>query len=428
VPQTSTCPGTGDTLNRVRVASLTRPLLGMALSVAACAACSSDAPAPASPTPIHLTATGFFHTQQAGGRWWLVTPDGKPFYSLGVNHATASSDTDQQTGQCPYCQAVAKGYPSTQAWVDATVKRLQGWGFNTIGAWSDDASLGKQMPYTLLLDIGSGADDYFAPAFEARCAQVAASTVAARKTDRNLIGWFLDNELHWGPDWRNNDTLLTTYGNLPAGSPGRAAADAHAGDPQGFLHALAEQYFKVTTSAVRAVDPNHMILGIRIISVLAPPEVVSAAGEWVDVMSVNNYEYNAGLPEQLSKIFAPVMSTENWLADFYAQCHKPLLFSEFSYRAKDSGLPNAYPPIFPVLATQSDRADAYEGYARSSFAASYVVGTHWFEFTDEPKGGRFDGENSNFGLVSTSDVPWKTLVDRMTAVAASAPDRVVKTD
>jgi agarase len=406
----------------------TRPLLAIALCAAACAACSSDASAPGPPEPIHLAATGFFHTQQAGGRWWLVTPDGKPFYSLGVNHVTASSDTDEQTGQCPYCEAVAKDYPSTQAWVDATVKRLQGWGFNTVGAWSDDTTLGKQMPYTVLLDIGSGAADYFDPAFEARCAQVATSTVAARKDDRNLVGWFLDNELHWGPDWKSSDTLLTTYEALPAGSPGRLVADAHAGDPRGFLSALAQQYFKVTTTAVRAADPHHMILGVRIISVLAPPEVVSAAGQWVDVMSVNNYEYNAGLPEELAKIFAPVMSTENWLADFYAQCHKPLLFSEFSYRAKDSGSPNTYPPVFPVLATQSDRADAYAAYTQSSFAAPYVVGTHWFEFTDEPAGGRFDGENSNFGLVSTSDVPWTTLVDRMTEVAASAPDRVVKTD
>jgi hypothetical protein len=400
----------------------------MALSVAVCAACSSSAPAPAQAAPIHLDATGFFHTQQAGGRWWLVTPEGKPFFSLGVNHVTANSDTDQQTGQCPYCEAVAKDYPSTQAWVDATVKRLDAWGFNTIGAWSDDATLGKQMPYTVLLDIGSGAPDYFAPALEARCAQVATSTVAARKDDPNLVGWFLDNELHWGPDWKSSDTLLTTYEALPAGSPGRLVADAHAGDPQGFLSALAQQYFKVTTTAVRAADPHHMILGVRIISVLAPLEVVTAAGDWVDVMSVNNYEYNPGLPALLAKLFAPVMSTENWLADFYAACHRPLLFSEFSYRASDSGLPNSYPPVFPVLATQSDRADAYASYALSSFAAPYVVGQHWFEFTDEPKGGRFDGENSNFGLVSTSDVPWKTLVDRMTAVAASAPDRGVKTD
>lgn len=34
----------------------------------------------------------------------------------------------------------------------------------------------------------------------------------------------------------------------------------------------------------------------------------------------------------------------------------------------------------------------------------YIVGTHWFRFMDEPIGGRYDGENSNMGLVSEYDV------------------------
>ena len=30
--------------------------------------------------------TGFFHTQEIDGRWWLVTPEGNAFLSLGINH------------------------------------------------------------------------------------------------------------------------------------------------------------------------------------------------------------------------------------------------------------------------------------------------------------------------------------------------------
>ena len=30
--------------------------------------------------------TGFFHTQEIDGRWWLVTPEGSAFLSLGINH------------------------------------------------------------------------------------------------------------------------------------------------------------------------------------------------------------------------------------------------------------------------------------------------------------------------------------------------------
>lgn len=38
-------------------------------------------------------ASGFFRTEKRDGRWYLVTPEGHPFYSLGVNTVTA--DTSQ---------------------------------------------------------------------------------------------------------------------------------------------------------------------------------------------------------------------------------------------------------------------------------------------------------------------------------------------
>ena len=46
--------------------------------------------------------------------------------------------------------------------------------------------------------------------------------------------------------------------------------------------------------------------------------------------------------------------------------------------------------------------------------ASYVVGYHWFEYADEPAEGRFDGENSNFGVVNIEDDPYQERVDQMT--------------
>ena len=35
-------------------------------------------------TEIQGTKTGFFHTEQIDGRWWLVTPDGHGFFSTGM--------------------------------------------------------------------------------------------------------------------------------------------------------------------------------------------------------------------------------------------------------------------------------------------------------------------------------------------------------
>ena len=75
-----------------------------------------DAGAALAGNPLALDATGFFHTQFADGRWWLVTPDGRPFYVNGIDHVTPTPDDDRTTGRCPYCDAIAARYPDLDAW------------------------------------------------------------------------------------------------------------------------------------------------------------------------------------------------------------------------------------------------------------------------------------------------------------------------
>jgi hypothetical protein len=370
-------------------------------------------------------ATGYFHTAFVRGRWWLVTPDGRPFYANGIDHVSADPDVDRTTGTCPYCEAIAIAYPDLDAWTTATVERLQGWGFNTLGAWSDTDRFASRMPYTVLLDMASG-DDWFSPAFAAHAVAVAASTVGARRDDPNLVGWYLDSELRWGPDWRKQQPLLNDYLALPPGSPGRRVADRCAGDPDRFLRILAQRYFHVTAKAVRAEDRNHLILGTKMITQLTPQAVLRAARRYVDVLTVDDYTLLPGLDALIQQTWGPFVSRTPTLDAFYAAARRPVMVAEYSFRAADAGVPNSWPPIFPILATQQDRADAYAAYVEPLHQAPWVVGDFWFEFVDEPKGGRFDGEDSNFGVVSTGDVPWSVLTDRMTVVHAESPDRRVQ--
>ncbi len=370
----------------------------------------------------HLRATGFFHTQQADGRWWLVTPDGRPFYSQGVNHVTPAPDTDRQTGICPYCESVAARYPDPAAWTDTTVSRLSSWGFNTIGAWSDLDQLSSRMPYTEILGMASG-NDWFAPAFEAHAQAVVTAKVVPRRDDPNLVGWFLDNELHWGRDYASDHPLLDDYLALPPDAPGRAVADAHVGDPNGFLTALATRYYQVTTKAIRAEDPNHLVLGSRLISFLTPSEVVVAAGRWLDVLSVNHYDVIPGLVEGLDNLWGPFVPVDPSLTRFHELSGLPVLVTEYSFRGADSGLPNSWPPIYLTEPTQEGRADLWESKVEGLYATPWIVGDHWFEWADQPPGGRRgDGEDNNFGLVGNSDDPYQALVARMTTVHATAPD------
>ena len=368
-------------------------------------------------------ATGYFRIAAEGARSWLVTPDGRPFYSTGINHLTATgNDQDRTTGACPYCEAIAT-YPAVDTWTDTALARLRTWGFNTLGTWSETDRFASRLPYTQLLGM-AGTDDWFSPAFVDRADEIAAASVAPRRDDPNLIGWVTDSELRWGPDWRGNDQLLDHYLQLPPGAPGRAVAEAHTGDPRGFLSELATQYFRVTTTAIRAQDPNHLILGIKQITQLTPPEVLEAARPYVDVFSVDDYELIPGLEQAIHDAQPMYLPRDPSFTAIHDVVQRPIMVMEYSFRAADAGVPNSYPPIFPTLATQTERADALTGYVEHLYATPWVVGDHWFEYVDEPAGGRFDGEDSNFGLVDVHDAPWRTLVDRMAAVHRLAPDRV----
>jgi hypothetical protein len=405
--------------SRDRLAAL---LLGLALIAATGGAIGASATAAHCGGGPVFRATGFFRTERGRGRWWLVTPDGRPFYANGVDHVSAAPDVDIQTGRCPYCDAIAANYPNLDAWASATVARLQSWGFNTLGAWSDSDLL-KTMPYTVLLDMAGG-DDWFAPEFAARAAAIAASDVAPRRDDPNLVGWYLDSELRWGPDWRKQTQLLDDYLALPPGTPGRRVAERHAGDPEGFLAVLASRYFRVTTAAVRTQDPNHLILGTKMITQLTPRVVLCAARRYVDVLTLDDYTLLPGLDDLIQSTWGPFVHRTPNLGEFYRFTHRPIMVAEYSFRAADAGVPNSWPPIFPIYASQQDRADAYAAYVEKLHRAPWMVGDFWFEYTDEPPGGRFDHEDSNFGVVATTDVPWQTLAERMTLVHAQSPDHL----
>jgi hypothetical protein len=265
------------------------------------------------PPRLRFHASGYFRTAFSGSRWWLVTPDGHPFYSRGVDHVSADPDTDRTTGQCPYCNAIAAKYPSLDAWAATQVQRLRSWGFNTVSSWSDLDRLSAHMPYTDLLSMASG-NDWFSPDFESHARDVAASDVAPKRDDPNLIGWVLDSELHWSPDWRSGNTLLADYLALPAGAPGRAVAETFVGDPSGFELALAKRYFSVTTAAIHAVDPNHLILGVKMVAQFTPVEVLEAASQYVDVFTVDDYTWVPGLADSLQKLWGPFAPVDPTLA------------------------------------------------------------------------------------------------------------------
>src|SRR5690606_30733888 len=67
-----------------------------------------------------------------------------------------------------------------------------------------------------------------------------------------------------------------------------------------FVREVARRYFEVATSAVRAHDPNHLVFGCRFAQ--AAPDVWDIAGQYCDVISVNQYpvaDLERGIPDYL---------------------------------------------------------------------------------------------------------------------------------
>ena len=360
------------------------------------------------------TRTGFFHSEQIEGRWWLISPEGHGFFSKGVDNVSFAPESDN----APPAPA------DPAAWAAKTVEQLRDWNFNTAGAWSARQLYGAGIAYAPVIDMAAavqrdvwlkgGVVDYFSAEFRESAGRVAQRVCAPHAKDPWLLGYFTDNELRWGRDWRSKQSLLENYLKMaPASagfqraaeflqSRGHAASALSDDDKSAFLKLVAAEYGRVTSEAIHRADPNHLILGCRFAG-YPGDEVMEGVGPYFDVISFHSYDATAPL-DHLRRITQLT--------------GKPTLVSEFSFKAMDSGLPNTKGAAKPV-ATQEDRANGFATYVEALAGLPSCVGFHWFEYRDEPKEGRrLDGENSNYGVVKIDFTPWETLTRRMRLVNA----------
>ena len=409
-----------------------------------------------------LRATGYFHVARSpNGQWWLVTPEGNPFFSIGacvIGHVGSEAPA---LGYAPYERNVMEKYGTVEAWTETATERLAQWGFNTRGAWSGDETA---LPYFAIVYFapeqwGTGVmPDFFSPEFTAQAEEIAREHV--HPNDKLLIGYFMDNEMQWDTDWRRGPALFDHYMSFDPDAKGKHAlmallmmryvtvvalakvwqpplpdwdalldvdkltpvpgAEQQAlDDREAFTYMAARQYFNVAVGALRRHDPNHLIAGNRFISWTTPAPVILAAGEFFDIVSVNHYEI-AELGRQLLDGKPESVRTpggdDPGLAAFHRLAARPLMITEFGFRAMDSGLPNTFPPpsvVQPTVPTQKARAKKYRKYTSLWSGLPWFVGYHWFRYMDEPKEGRFDGENGNYGLVNIEDEPYEEFVSEV---------------
>lgn len=418
-----------------------------ALALASLAGCQmlKAPPKPAAPRYVRV--------EQINGKYWFVRGSDH-FFELGVN-VVQPTDGSKGDGRVYNVMPLYNG--NKMAWARDAEARLKSWNFNTVGAWSDETLYTNSSLYhTRVVWLGPWGPrdgrliDAFSERYAADVDKTAREQIAPHASNEYLIGWFLNNELPWygAAGWPTdpNISLLSRYMHLPEAAPGKIRlADflrqTYSNDfaafranwemsvesfddlPKGrqikplrreakkdvveWAGVVAEQYFKLCHETLRRYDPNHLFLGVRF-SERAQEPVIAACGRYADVISVNHYRKNG--------VFDAVR-----VGAMSALAGRPVMVTEFSFRAmkNSSECPNEKGADVTVM-TQQERADGFRRYCTNLAAQPFMVGYDWFMYHDQPPAGRFDGENSNYGLVDIKDQFYTTLLGTITEINAKA--------
>jgi hypothetical protein len=408
---------------------------------------------------IRSNATGFFRVEEIGGVWWFITPEGHVFISVGVNCIGLFERTEE--GVSPYYENITQIYENLYEYTNVTLRRFKDYGFNTLGCWSQWRFITENhpTPYVVFLNLGgkfargreglwrskihgNSFPDVFDASFKESCLNNA-KEVSLLATDPWLVGYFTDNELEWNIGWdqikeligkscegkkalvylleeryegnvswfnRVYNTSIESFEellnltelppNFEIKNKERALQDLDA-----FRRLVSQTYFKTVLEAIRKYDKNHLILGCRFYNALKTPlAIIEVMRDYVDLISVNDYWSRTPRRD--------VYYTWEQITG------KPVLITEFSFRAMDSGLPNTVGAGL-IFETQRERAEAYKTFVEKVIETPFIVGCHWFKWHDNPKegvpkGGILYGENSNYGIVNVTDTPYKLLVEAMT--------------
>ena len=345
-----------------------------------------------------LRATGHFRTEKVDGKWWLVTPEGHLFFSVGLDVTRVMTDISNGKLHPDWYESPVPedGKMAFTIWnlekkfgrkdfedeyYDFILKRFDSWGLNTIGNWSaGDLTIKSRKPYVMsVLERAKGVKrmqkfqlyDFSAPDFEQKFRAAIRERFA---TDRALahaakdpmcIGFFVDNELQFHR-W------------IPDVGEGRAAAGV-------------DLYFRICREELNRLAPGKLYLGSRFVGFRQPGLLWRTAAKYCDVVTVNAYANSVyNISDRM----------------FKKGEEKPILVGEFHFGCLGRGM--FKPGLAPVW-SQAERGRSYMRFVEGCLQHPLFVGCHWFQYRDQPLLGRGDGEAYQIGFVDVCDRPYPEL-------------------
>jgi len=434
-----------------------------------------------------LKATGFFRAEKYQGKWWLVDPEGRLFWSHGidcVHSSDATPITDREryfrnlpdsdspfakfynTGtwaphgyykdHCPYktydfsqANLLRKyGQDWKRAFAEVTYARIKSWGMNTMANWSDaDIYLMRRIPYVCTIDCSArkieGSQGYwgkFNDVFDSGFRRSVAEGFAAEKGkaagDPWCIGFFVDNELSWDDEVSLAVAALIS----PPDQPAKIV----------FIDDLKTKY--ETVDKLNAAWGTEYATWEALLQSRQAPDRNKAQEDLTIFYTKTAETYFETIREELKKAapdqlymgcrfawvndraaraackFCDIVSYNRY--EYSVEEHrlpsdidKPVIIGEFHFGALDRGM---FHPGLKITANQQDRAAKYKNYVTGALRNPYIVGTHWFQYKDQATTGRGDGENYQIGFVDICDRPYPEIVQASREVGYNMYDYRLK--
>jgi hypothetical protein len=420
-----------------------------------------------------LEATGFFRAEKHAGKWWLVDPEGRLFWSHGIDCVRTTTSATPITDRKHWFQDLpapgtalaqfygkgshaAHGYYQDKSFetfnfyganllrkygsewkgpfAEVCHRRLRSWGLNTIGNWSDEAIYNlKKTPYVATIHSGGrkleGSSGYwgkfpdpFDPSFQSSVRDNLARERGKSAGDPWCLGYFVDNELSWGDDLSLALAALASPPDQPA--------------KKAILDDLKQKY--------QAIEKLNQAWGTSYASWEAllenrtPPdkkrkEIREDLGAFYRRLAEQYFRtcreaVKAVAPQQLYLGCRFAWANDRAVRAAAGYCDV-VSFNRYQESVKDLRLPEGvdkpaiigefhfgaldrgmFHPGLKRTADQQARGEAYRRYVEGALGNPYLVGTHWFQYADQATTGRPDGENYQIGFVDVSDTPYPETI------------------
>ena len=396
--------------------------------------------------------------KQIEGTWWTVSPDGKPFVSIGINHVEPQLLLGPHNLRQSYAKYGADlthwnrefnpDGAAARKWIAEVKSNFDRWGFDTFAFHTAvPFSLVKDTHYFIArirsasLELYCPIKEYLDPftdAFAARVDEACKGVAMQWANEPRLLGYALVDLPPWQLKNNFENPWVNALQRLDADTPGKqmwievlrqnyaspAAAeevytlgaytwealarhtewqnvrDANKArrDVEAMLTRIIERWCRLHHDSIRKYDAHHLILGDKVLP-NAIPGAWPVIGKYYDLINVQWY--------------ATFDQQKALLADIHAKTGKPILLGDSSFsfvKPYQDGAKGVH------VASQDAVGDAYFDYMKAAMAVPYVIGWHYCGYMEGQRGMQSPdtAEDRQNGFLDPFGRPFEYTLKRVT--------------